>query len=190
MRQKLSRGFAMMLASLTLAITLSIGVVSIYAPTSHADETATAVVVQNQEVVHQLDEVIVASPVEESLKICKDEQGNAKACEDSDVAKHLLASMGGLKGASALVIAFVLSKFLLLLLLSPFFTNMFPSLLKGSVKLTVVLGLNLVVGVLALMVPPVELPFSAAIMHSSVLALASVFANQAFKQYLTAKGKS
>lgn len=184
----LSRGIAMMLASLTLAITLSIGVVSVYTPTSHAEESA--VVVQNQEVVHQLDEVIVASPVEESLKICKDEQGNAKACEDSDVAKHLLASMGGLKGASALVIAFVISKFLLLLLLSPIFSNMFPSLLKGHVKLTVATGLNLVVGVLALMVPPVELPFSAAIVHSSVLALASVFANQAFKQYLTAKGKS
>ena len=184
----LSRAFAMMLASLTLAITLSVGVVSIYTPTSHATSETVVSVVQNQEVV--LDEVIVASPVEESLKICKDEQGNAKACEDSDVAKHLLASMGGLKGASALVIAFVISKFLLLLLLSPMFTTIFPSLLKGSVKLTVATGLNLVVGVLSLMVPPVELPFSAAIVHSSVLALASVFANQAFKQYLTAKGKS
>lgn len=182
--KQLSRGFAMMLASLTLAITLSVGVVSVYAPASHADSA----IVQNQEV--QVGEVIVSSPVEESLKICKDEQGNAKACEDADVAKHLLASMGGLKGASALVIAFVISKFLLLLLLSPFFSNMFPSLLKGSVKLTVACGLNLVVGVLALMVPPVELPFSAAIVHSSVLALASVFANQAFKQYLTTKGKS
>ena len=133
---------------------------------------------------------VASISVEESLKICKDEQGNIKACDDSDVAKHLLVSVGGLKGASALVIAFFISKFLLLLILSPFFTNMFPSLLKGSVKFTVASGLNVVVGVLALMVPPVSLDFGAAIMHSSVLALASVFANQAYKQYLTKKGQS
>lgn len=128
--------------------------------------------------------------VEESLKICKDESGNIKACDDADVFKHLLVSMGGIKGASALMIAFIISKFLLLLLLSPFFTNIFPSLLKGGVKLTVASGLNVVVGVLSLMVPPVELSFGAALMHSSVLALASVFANQAYKQYLTKKGQS
>lgn len=183
---KLSRGITLLLASLTLMISLSIGVVTAYTPSAHVE----SVIVQNQEVATISQAPIVAVSVEDTLKICKDEQGNAKLCEDSDVAKHLLLSMGGLKGASALVIAFVISKFLLLLLLSPFFTNMFPSLLKGSTKLTVATGLNLVVGILSLMVPPVSLAFSGALLHSTVLALASVFANQAFKQYLTSKGKT
>lgn len=186
--------FAVMLASVTIAMTLSLGVVTVAEANKlqFADNVHTMVQadLQLQEAEVQVGEVIVADPAEESLKICKDEQGNAKACSDKDLLAHLMASIGGFKGMSALAIAFFIAKLLLLLLLSPFFTTMFPSLLKGNVKLLVATGLNLVVGLLSLMLPPVELSFGAAIMHSSVLALASVFANQAYKQFLTSKGKA
>jgi hypothetical protein len=177
--------FAVMLASVTIVMSLSIGVVTAVEANK---------VVQHQEVevsspvAVSAAEVLVASPVEESLKLCKDEQGNAKVCEDKDLLAHLLLSMGGLKGASALAIAFVISKFLLLFLLSPLFSNIFPSLLKGGVKLLVALGLNVVVGVLGLLVA--EVPLSAAIVHSSTLAAFSLLGNQAYKQWLTKKGQA
>lgn len=177
---------AMALASLTLMLTLSMGVFSVAPEFAYAQEASVVVESQHQEA----GSVIVAQSDEGSLEICKDESGAAKACSDADLLKHLMVSVGGFKGMSALAIAFFVSKLLLLLLLSPFFTNMFPSLLKGNVKLLVATGMNLIVGVLSLMVPPVELSFGAAIMHSSVLALGSVFANQAYKQFLTSKGKS
>jgi len=174
---KMLRGLSMLLASLTLAMTLTFGVVTLHPNILHAEEIT---MVQNQE----------TSPAEDSLKICKDESGVAKACEDKDLIKHMMLSIGGFAGMSALAIAFFISKLLLLLLLSPFFTSIFPSLLRGDIKLLVATGMNLVVGVLSLMIPPVELSFGAAIMHSSVLALGSVFANQAYKQFLTSKGKA
>jgi hypothetical protein len=191
---KMFRGFTTLMAAFVLFMTLSVGIVTVaeanklqFADNVHS--MVQADLAQNQEV--EVGELEVVDPrAEESLKICKDDQGNAKVCSDKDLLAHLMLSIGGFKGMSALAIAFFIAKFLLLLLLSPFFTTMFPSLLKGSVKLLVATGLNLVVGLLSLMLPPVELTFGAAIMHSSVLALASVFANQAYKQFLTAKGKA
>lgn len=178
--------FGVLMASTALAMTLSLGVVSIVPQVLHAQEV---VVVEQQKDVVQLQEIEVVEQVEDH-KFCQDEQGQPKACEDADLLKFLIASMGGLKGASALAIAFFISKLLLLLIMSPFFTSVFPSLLKGGVKLLVASGLNLVIGVLSLMLPPVELSFGAALTHSTVLALASVFANQAYKQWLTKKGQS
>lgn len=173
------------LMCLVIATTLSIGVAT-------AIEEVKSEPAKVEQVVQAQEAAPVVAPiaVEDSLKICKDEQGQPKVCEDQDLVKHLLLSLGGMKGASALAIAFAISKLLLLLLLSPFFTSIFPSLLRGDVKLLVATGLNLVVGVLSLMIPPVSLAFGAAILHSTTLALLSVFVNQAYKQFLTAKGKS
>jgi hypothetical protein len=181
--KKIFSAGAMLLAAFTLTMSLTIGVVSTYPELVNAD---TSVVVESQQQVVEPD----ISEVEPSLQICKDESGQAKACDDKDLMAHLLVSVGGYKGMTALGIAFVIAKLLLLLLLSPFFTNMFPSLLKGNVKLLVATGLNLIVGLLGLMLPPVSLAFGAAVLHSSTLALASVFANQAYKQLLTSKGKA
>lgn len=176
-----------MLLSAVLTLTFSLGITSFYQPTARAQE---AVVQQSvSEVQEQQAASVVVSP-EDSLKICKDEQGQAKVCEEKDLLSFLFLSMGGLKGASALAIAFFVAKLLLLLLLSPAMVTIFPKLAQGGWKLTAAVFMNLIVGVLSLMLPPVGLSLSAALTHSSVLALGSVFANQAFKQYLTVKGKS
>lgn len=180
--KKIFNAGAVLLAAFTLSMCLTIGVVGTYPELVNAQETSVVVEAQHQEV--------DVSEVEPSLKICKDEAGQVQACDDKDLMAHLLVSVGGYKGMTALGIAFVIAKLLLLLLLSPFFTNMFPSLFKGNVKLLVATGLNLVVGLLGLMLPPVSLAFGAAVLHSSTLALASVFANQAYKQLLTSKGKA
>lgn len=184
-RTGIFRYLSMALASLTLMLTLSMGVISIAPKFAYAQEAS--VVVEKQ---HQEAGSIVADPAEESLKICKDESGAAKACDDKDLFSFLMISVGGLSGLGALGIAFLISKLLLLLILSPIFSNMFPSLEKGGWKLFIAVTLNMIVGLLSLMVPPVSLSFGAAIMHSSVLALFSVFSNQAYKQFFTAKGKS
>lgn len=173
---KVFRVFPMMLAGLVLAITLTFGLATTSSQMLYAEESAVS------------SEVSRPSLVEESPKLCKDELGNEKACEDKDLLSHLLVSMGGLKGASALAIAFVISKFLLLLLLSPFFSNLFPSLAKGGIKLLVALSLNVVVGILGLLMAKV--PFDAALVHSSTLAAFSLLGNQGYKQWLTKKGKS
>lgn len=152
------------------------------------DKSEQSVVVEVAEEAGQ--PIVSAISVEDSLKICKDEAGNVKACSNEDLVSHLMLSIGGFKGMSALAIAFVISKFILLFLLSPFFKEMFPKLEQGRWKLFIAVSLNLVVGILALMIPPTSLSFGAAIMHSSVLALLSVFANQSYKQFFTSKGKA
>jgi len=158
---------------------------------SFQDIVAQEVVSDEVSVVVSGDEAVLTSgSIEESLKICKDESGEFKVCDNKDLVSHLMVSIGGFKGMSALAIAFFISKFLLLLILSPFFKDVFPKLDQGRYKLFIAVSMNLVVGVLALMVPPVSLSFSAAITHSSVLALLSVFANQAYKQFFTEKGKA
>lgn len=160
-------------ASLVLVASFSIGVATFAPSYTNAQEPV------------KIENVV---PSHDSLNICKDEAGAPRACSDKDLLDFLMVSLGGAKGLGALGFAFLLSKLLLLLLLSPMFASMYPSLMKGSVKLTIALGLNLVVGILSLMMPPVGLSFLAALTHSSVLALGSVFANQAYKQYFTAKG--
>jgi len=179
---KMFRFLSITIAGLMLAMTLTVGLSTTTFQLAYAQDSVAVESVPSSEVAVQ------PSIVEEAPKLCKDEQGNAKVCEDKDLLQHLLVSMGGLKGASALAIAFVISKFLLLLLLSPIFSNIFPSLLKGGVKLLIALGLNVVVGVLGLMVADVS--FGAAIVHSSSLAAFSLLGNQAYKQWLTKKGQS
>lgn len=89
----------------------------------------------------------------------------------------LIQSIGGLKGASAMAIAFVIVQILLLL----FKGNIIPA--KGGWVLVAVYFLSLVFGVLS-MVMVGGLSLGAALAHSQTLAAIAVFVNQILKQAL------
>lgn len=170
-----------------LAIMLTVGIYNVL-PHSNANEGDTEIARISE--IKTLKKVEVQKEVvEEPLpQVCHNEDGTPKMCSDEDAIKFLFLSLGegGLKG---LGIAFVIAKFLLMFILSPGLSMKIPFLQKGSVKITVAIGLNLAVSILTLMVYS-NLSFGAALTHSSVLAAFSVFGNQVFKQYLTKKGKS
>lgn len=172
------------LVGFILSLTLFSGVVH------YVDHVYASEQVQLQVTEAPATQVVVASVQEDMPKLCQDEQGQAKVCDNADLVGALVKSMGGFKGASALAIAFIIAKILLLFILSPFAVSVLPFLAKGMWRLTVAYGVNLVVGVLGLMVADAHVTFGIALVHANTLALASVFANQAFKQYLTSKGKT
>lgn len=181
--------FGMLLVAVVMSMTLTSGVSSVYANLTEGtkvDFTDNSFVSAKASYVIQKQE----SEVPAEFKICKDESGAPRECTDQDFLQHLLLAMGGMSGLKGLALAFFIAKLLLLLLVSPLLSKFAPSLDKGGWKLTIVVFMNLVVGVLTLMSPPQSLSFGIAITHSSVLALASVFANQAYKQYLTTKSKA
>jgi len=86
----------------------------------------------------------------------------------------LVESLGGLKGASTLVIAGTLAQLVLLL------SKSMVGQLAGKNQLRIVAGASLVAGVTGLMLQDVSL--FAALMHSTVLASLQVFAHQFIKQ--------
>lgn len=98
---------------------------------------------------------------------------------DTSEIMAFFAQLGGLKGASALVIAGIVVQGLMLAVRS------FLGDLIGQYKLLLVLGLSLVSGVVALMVSGV--PLGAALVHSTTLAAFSVFFNQIYKQFFEKK---
>lgn len=98
---------------------------------------------------------------------------------DTSEIMAFFAQLGGLKGASALVIAGIVVQGLMLAVRS------FLGDLIGQYKLLLVLGLSLVSGVVALMVSGV--PLGAALVRSTTLAAFSVFFNQIYKQFFEKK---
>lgn len=97
----------------------------------------------------------------------------------------VLQSMGGLKGARALAIALALTKILIMFMGTPLFGSLAGFVFHGftgGTKLTIVLGLNVVASVLALMASG-GVTLGAALIHSSTIAMVSVFINQVYKQY-------
>jgi hypothetical protein len=97
----------------------------------------------------------------------------------------LLASVGGLKGASALVIAGVVVQLLLKLLKTPIGLSLLKGV-KGAHLLTAVLVLTVAGGVIGLMTAG-GLGIGAALLHSSTLAAFSVLLNQVYQQYIEKK---
>lgn len=91
----------------------------------------------------------------------------------------LIASIGGFKGASALGIAYIVVQ-----LVMKFFSTAMGSF-AGKWRLVIVTGLSIVCGVLSLKVAGVS--WSAALMHSQVLAALSVYLNQLWKQFVEKK---
>lgn len=90
-----------------------------------------------------------------------------------------LAALGGLKGASALVIAAAVVQGIMLALRSSVGNFL------GKWRLTAVLLLSVVAGVIALRISGVSL--GAALMHSTTLAALQVLANQIYKQFFEKK---
>lgn len=90
----------------------------------------------------------------------------------------LFQSLGGLKGASTLVIIGMAIQLLLKL------ANTTWIKLDASIKLLVVTGLGVVGGVVGLMVPPNSLPIGAALIHATTLTAFMVFLNQIYQRFL------
>lgn len=183
--KRISRPFGVMFMALALCFSFTFSVMTFESSKAYAQESS--VVVESQK---DASAVSAKSEVKSSEASLVAEDGTDTSSlpnvENADLFQLLMASMGGFKGASVLAIAFAVSKILLFFVLSPLFISVFPKLDNGGVKLTVAFGLNLVVGVLGLMTVN-GLSFGMAITHSTVLALASVFANQAYKQFFVKK---
>ena len=92
----------------------------------------------------------------------------------------LLLSLGGVEGAGTLAVVVVIVQALMVALRGKL------GKVAGKHKMTIVLLLTVVSGVVGLMVQGVS--YQAAIMHSSVAASLQVLLNQVNKQYLTDKG--
>lgn len=93
-----------------------------------------------------------------------------------------IKSMGGLKGAGTLGVVGIFIK----LLLSFAHTKMSDRLFKdlsGAMKMSIVLGLSLISGIIGLMVVS-DLTFGAALIHSSTLSAFVVLSDQMFKHYI------
>jgi len=95
--------------------------------------------------------------------------------------KALVESIGGLKGASTLVVVAGVVQLLIKFLKTPWAGFLFKNV-KGSVKLALVAGLTLIGGVSGLML--VEgLSFAAAAIHSTSLTALTVFLHQIYKHF-------
>ena len=95
--------------------------------------------------------------------------------DSGEALELLIKSLGGMKGAGALGIAYVITQGLML-----FFRTKLADF-TGKWKLLIVAGLSVVVGVMALKMS--GLGWLASLVHGSTLAAASVFGNQLFKQF-------
>lgn len=107
-----------------------------------------------------------------------------------DFLNLLVHSIGGMRGASTLAIVGIVIKLLLVALDLPITTKLVGSKFKdwsSGLKLTVVLGLTMVGGVVSLMAPPVGLSLGAALVHSSTLSAFVVLSNQLYKHYFEKK---
>lgn len=107
-----------------------------------------------------------------------------------DFLNLLMQSLGGIKGASALAIAGIVVKLLLKALDLPLVAGLMGKAFKdwaSGLKLTVVLALSYVAGVIGLMVPPTSLSLGAALVHSSTLAAFVVLSNQVYKHWIEKK---
>ncbi len=108
--------------------------------------------------------------------------------ESEDWISLVFQSMGGGKGAVALGIVLIVVKFIIKFLKSPMSKSVFARL-DGTQKMTLVLGLNVVGGVIGLMVSG-NVSLGAALVHSVTLANVSVFLNQIYQHYFEDKNKS
>lgn len=97
----------------------------------------------------------------------------------SDEIMSLLASLGGLKGASTLAIVAVVVQGLMLMLKSSI------GKFAGAYQLLAVLLLTLAGGVVGLMIQGMDI--GAALMHSSTLAAGQVLLHQIYKQFIEKK---
>lgn len=93
----------------------------------------------------------------------------------------LIASLGGLKGASTLAIVGIVVQIIIKALNLPIAGKLFSES-KGWIKLLIVSGLTLVGGVTGLMSVE-KLSFAAALIHSTTLTALMVFGNQLIQHF-------
>lgn len=99
-----------------------------------------------------------------------------------DDLKALFNSIGGLKGAGAMGIVILLIQGLML-----FFRSKLADF-AGKWRLSIVYGLSMVLGILALHVAGVD--WLTALLHSNTIAAAQVFGHQAYDQFLGDSAKA
>ena len=99
--------------------------------------------------------------------------------------KFLIQSIGGISGASTLVIVGIVVQVLMKFLSAPISGNLLGAL-NGNLKLLVVSGLSLVGGTVGLM--SIEgLSFLSALVHSTTLNALLVFGHQIYKHFIEKK---
>ena len=101
--------------------------------------------------------------------------------ESSAFFELLIKSLGGLKGASTLAIVGIVVKLLVAFANSELFGKVFKNL-TGAWKITIILFLSLVGGVVSLMTVN-GLEFAAALVHSTTMGSFLVLTNQLYKQF-------
>jgi len=109
---------------------------------------------------------------------------------NGDFLKLLLESFNGMKGATSIAIAAIVIKILINALNLPVVDRVLGSKFKdwsGGIKLTIVLSLSYIGGVVALMVPPTNLSLGAALIHSTTLSAFMVLSNQIWQHYFKKK---
>lgn len=100
--------------------------------------------------------------------------------------QYLLDSIGGIKGASTLTIAYIIAQAILFFLLSPLFLSVFPKLANDGTKLLIAVAVHLIVGVLGLMLKE-NLSIGLALTHSTTLASFAVLLDQVRKKIFRKK---
>lgn len=100
--------------------------------------------------------------------------------------KLLLESVGGYVGASTMAIVLISVKLIVAFLGTDFAGNWFKKL-TGEGKLTIVLVLTFVGGVVGLMMPPTNMALGAALLHSTSLSMFTVALNQIYKYFIASK---
>lgn len=101
---------------------------------------------------------------------------------DGDFLMSLWASIGSIKGLSAMGIVVVVVQ----VIMAASQTSFVESHVPGKIRLVIVYGLSLILGVLSLHVAGVD--WVAALLHSNTLAAFQVLAQNVYKQFFTAKG--
>lgn len=96
--------------------------------------------------------------------------------------KLLMASIGGMGGATALTIAAVVVQLIVAFLKTDLMGNLFKNI-DGIWKIAIVMGLTLVSGVLSLLTQGVSI--GAALIHSTTLSALMVLGNQIYQHYKT-----
>lgn len=112
---------------------------------------------------------------------------------NNDFLKLLLESFNGMKGATTIAIIAIVLKLLINALNLPIVDRLLGSKFKdwsGGIKLTIVLSLSYIGGVVGLMSPPTSLSLGAALIHSSTLAAFMVLSNQIWQHYFKKKEDS
>jgi len=103
---------------------------------------------------------------------------------NEDFIKWVIATIGALKGASPYVIAGIVVELILKIFSTEMFGFMFKKL-KGHVKLTIVLSLSYVAGVIALLISGET--WMASLMNAASISAFLVLFNQIYKQYIVKK---